>query len=149
MIIRRELKLIVVFAGKYSKEYFRKTGELRHITKLKPWPLFDVLTEKYEWDHQVAKGKQTTSNSLLWSDQLTYCDCRVCWLVASHVVLRSKRESISTGLYQSSLHGRRLEECSRDANEAATLDQCWQETCVFKTTSSDKQWCNMLSYSQL
>ncbi len=30
-------------------------GELRHITKLKPWPLFEVLIEKYEWDHQVAE----------------------------------------------------------------------------------------------
>ena len=44
-------------AGKYSKEYFRKTGELRHITKLKPWPLYDVLTEKYEWDQGQAKGE--------------------------------------------------------------------------------------------
>ena len=43
--------------GKYSKEYFRKTGELRHITKLKPWPLYDVLTEKYEWEPQLAKGE--------------------------------------------------------------------------------------------
>ena len=43
--------------GKYSKEYFRKTGELRHITKLKPWPLYDVLTEKYEWDPAQAKGE--------------------------------------------------------------------------------------------
>ena len=42
--------------GKYSKEYFRKTGELRHITKLKPWPLYDVLTEKYEWEPAQAKG---------------------------------------------------------------------------------------------
>ena len=30
-------------------------GELRHITKLKPWPLYEVLTEKYEWDAQTAK----------------------------------------------------------------------------------------------
>jgi len=45
----------IAMSGKYSKEYFRKTGELRHITKLKPWPLFDVLTEKYEWDPTVAK----------------------------------------------------------------------------------------------
>ena len=29
----------IALSGKYSKEYFRKTGELRHITKLKPWPL--------------------------------------------------------------------------------------------------------------
>jgi len=45
----------IAMSGKYSKEYFRKTGELRHITKLKPWPLFDVLTEKYEWDPTTAK----------------------------------------------------------------------------------------------
>ena len=31
------------------------SGELRHITKLKPWPLFNVLTEKYDWDPKVAK----------------------------------------------------------------------------------------------
>ena len=31
-------------------------GELRHITKLKPWRLYDVLTEKYEWDPEVAQG---------------------------------------------------------------------------------------------
>ena len=35
---------------------FLPLGELRHITKLKPWPLFDVLTEKYEWDAEVAKS---------------------------------------------------------------------------------------------
>lgn len=45
----------IAMSGKYSKEYFRKTGELRHITKLKPWPLYDVLTEKYEWDPKTAK----------------------------------------------------------------------------------------------
>jgi len=46
----------IAMSGKYSKEYFRKTGELRHITKLKPWPLYDVLTEKYEWDPVQAKA---------------------------------------------------------------------------------------------
>jgi len=45
----------IAFSGKYSKEFFKKTGELRHITKLKPWPLYDVLTEKYEWEPEVAK----------------------------------------------------------------------------------------------
>lgn len=45
----------IALSGKYSKEYFRKTGELRHITKLKPWPLYDVLTEKYEWEPSIAR----------------------------------------------------------------------------------------------
>jgi serine/threonine protein kinase len=46
---------LIATSGKYSKEFFRKNGELRNITKLKPWPLFDVLTDKYEWDPQVAE----------------------------------------------------------------------------------------------
>ena len=31
-------------------------GELRHITKLRPWGLYEVLTEKYEWTHGDALG---------------------------------------------------------------------------------------------
>uniref|UniRef100_A0A8D0L9T8 non-specific serine/threonine protein kinase n=1 Tax=Sphenodon punctatus TaxID=8508 RepID=A0A8D0L9T8_SPHPU len=45
-------KLIV--AGKYSKEFFTKKGDLKHITKLKPWGLFEVLVEKYEWSQEDA-----------------------------------------------------------------------------------------------
>ena len=30
-------------------------GELRHINMLKPWSLFDVLIEKYEWDPKIAQ----------------------------------------------------------------------------------------------
>ena len=33
---------------------FHFLGELRHITKLKPWSLYDVLVEKYEWDPKDA-----------------------------------------------------------------------------------------------
>lgn len=45
-------KLIV--AGKYSKEFFTKKGDLKHITKLKPWGLLEVLVEKYEWPQEAA-----------------------------------------------------------------------------------------------
>ncbi|KAM9247406.1 SRSF protein kinase 2 isoform 2-T2 [Leptosomus discolor] len=41
-------------SGKYSREFFNRRGELRHITKLKPWSLFDVLVEKYGWPHEDA-----------------------------------------------------------------------------------------------
>uniref|UniRef100_A0A6I8S2M9 non-specific serine/threonine protein kinase n=1 Tax=Xenopus tropicalis TaxID=8364 RepID=A0A6I8S2M9_XENTR len=47
-------KLIV--AGKYSKEFFTKKGDLKHISKLKPWGLYDVLVEKYEWAEEDAAG---------------------------------------------------------------------------------------------
>lgn len=36
-------------SGRYSREYFNRRGELRHISNLKPWGLFEVLLEKYEW----------------------------------------------------------------------------------------------------
>ncbi|XP_057213076.1 SRSF protein kinase 3 [Triplophysa rosa] len=36
-------------SGRYSREYFNRRGELRHIANLKPWALFEVLLEKYEW----------------------------------------------------------------------------------------------------
>lgn len=29
-------------------------GELRHITKLKPWGLIEVLIQKYQWDDRSA-----------------------------------------------------------------------------------------------
>lgn len=29
-------------------------GDLKHITKLKPWGLFEVLVEKYEWSQEEA-----------------------------------------------------------------------------------------------
>jgi len=45
----------IAFSGRYSKEFFRKNGELRHINMLKPWSLFDVLIEKYEWDPKIAQ----------------------------------------------------------------------------------------------
>ncbi|XP_046881248.1 SRSF protein kinase 1b isoform X2 [Hypomesus transpacificus] len=53
-------KLIMV--GKYSKEFFTKKGDLRHITRLKPWGLLEVLVEKYDWSREEA---QTFSSFLL------------------------------------------------------------------------------------
>ncbi|KAJ7998896.1 hypothetical protein DPEC_G00209730 [Dallia pectoralis] len=44
----------LILAGKYSKEFFTKKGDLRHITRLKPWGLLEVLVEKYEWSKEAA-----------------------------------------------------------------------------------------------
>lgn len=33
--------------GKYAKDYFNRHGELRHIKKMRFWPLDKVLNEKY------------------------------------------------------------------------------------------------------
>ncbi|XP_069040142.1 SRSF protein kinase 3 isoform X2 [Lepisosteus oculatus] len=41
-------------SGRYSREYFNRRGELRHISNLKPWALYEVLLEKYEWPLEQA-----------------------------------------------------------------------------------------------
>ncbi|TKR76630.1 hypothetical protein L596_017743 [Steinernema carpocapsae] len=46
-------------AGIYKKgtewrNLFHKSGRLLHITQLKPWSMFDVLTQKYHWSEQDA-----------------------------------------------------------------------------------------------
>uniref|UniRef100_A0A3Q4GL45 non-specific serine/threonine protein kinase n=1 Tax=Neolamprologus brichardi TaxID=32507 RepID=A0A3Q4GL45_NEOBR len=64
------IPLPFALSGRYSREYFSRRGEtggkvgtlvaadgkaweffcdLRHISNLKPWGLFEVLLEKYEW----------------------------------------------------------------------------------------------------
>ncbi|CAI8044191.1 SRSF protein kinase 3, partial [Geodia barretti] len=44
----------IALSGHYSKEYFNRKGELRHIHNLRPWGLRDVLTEKYHWEVEEA-----------------------------------------------------------------------------------------------
>uniref|UniRef100_A0A8B9JK37 non-specific serine/threonine protein kinase n=1 Tax=Astyanax mexicanus TaxID=7994 RepID=A0A8B9JK37_ASTMX len=43
-----------LFEPHSGEDYSRDEGELRHITKLKPWSLFDVLVEKYGWSAEDA-----------------------------------------------------------------------------------------------
>jgi serine/threonine protein kinase len=44
----------IAMMGKYSSEFFNKRGQLRHINQLRPWELYEVLTEKYEWSTKDA-----------------------------------------------------------------------------------------------
>ena len=41
--------------GKYSKNFFNKKGDLKHIQKLNYWPLDEVLHEKYSFSREDAK----------------------------------------------------------------------------------------------
>ncbi|XP_072350510.1 SRSF protein kinase 3-like isoform X2 [Scyliorhinus torazame] len=41
-------------SGRYSREFFNRRGDLRHIKKLKLWTLYEVLVEKYEWSFELA-----------------------------------------------------------------------------------------------
>ncbi|XP_049844243.1 SRSF protein kinase 3-like isoform X3 [Schistocerca gregaria] len=68
----------IIFSGKHSREFFSRKGELRRITKLKPWGLVEVLTEKYSWDHKKAKAFADFLTPMLAYDPLeraTAADC--------------------------------------------------------------------------
>lgn len=44
----------LALAGKYSSEFFSKKGELKHIHKLKPWGLAEVMAQKYKFPKEEA-----------------------------------------------------------------------------------------------
>ncbi|KAL1741179.1 kinase-like domain-containing protein [Schizophyllum fasciatum] len=46
----------IAFAGKYSSEFFNRKGELRHIAKLRYWPLDAVLHDKYLFPRPEAEA---------------------------------------------------------------------------------------------
>ncbi|BFI43522.1 serine/threonine-protein kinase SRPK3 [Marchantia polymorpha subsp. ruderalis] len=45
----------VALGGRYSRDYFNRHGELRHIRKLRYWPLDGVLVEKYDFTKHDAE----------------------------------------------------------------------------------------------
>lgn len=45
----------LIHEGKYSRQYFNRKGELRHIHSLKMWGLEDVLVDKYHFSRKVRK----------------------------------------------------------------------------------------------
>jgi len=49
-----EIPKSVAFSGKYSSEFFNRKGELRHINKLRFWPLEAVLHDKYLFPKEEA-----------------------------------------------------------------------------------------------
>ncbi|KAG9051120.1 serine/threonine protein kinase, CMGC group [Tulasnella sp. UAMH 9824] len=54
MELMGEMPKSVAFAGKYSADFFNRRGELRHIHKLRYWPLQSVLHDKYLLPQQDA-----------------------------------------------------------------------------------------------
>ncbi|RZC70604.1 hypothetical protein C5167_033735 [Papaver somniferum] len=45
----------IALGGRYSRDFFNRHGDLRHIRRLRFWPLHKVLAEKYEFSEQDAK----------------------------------------------------------------------------------------------
>ncbi|KAL6111286.1 srpk3 [Pungitius sinensis] len=65
-------------SGRNSKRYFNRKGQLRHISKLKPWSLFEILLEKYEWPREEASKFSSfllTMLELLPEERATAAQC--------------------------------------------------------------------------
>ena len=69
---------------------FAFLGELRHITRLKPWNLVDVLIEKYQWDEVTALEFADFLLPMLDLDPLTRATASQClrhpWLSAEEPI---------------------------------------------------------------
>lgn len=50
-----EMPKSLALSGKYSHDMFNRRGELRHINRLRFWPLLSVLKEKYLMDAEEAE----------------------------------------------------------------------------------------------
>ncbi|GFZ02457.1 ser/arg-rich protein kinase 4 [Actinidia rufa] len=46
----------IALGGRYSRDFFNRYGDLRHIRRLRFWPLNKVLSEKYEFNEQDASA---------------------------------------------------------------------------------------------
>ncbi|KAK8628964.1 hypothetical protein V6N13_077824 [Hibiscus sabdariffa] len=44
----------IALGGRYSRDFFNRHGDLRHIRRLRIWPLSKVLMEKYDFSEQDA-----------------------------------------------------------------------------------------------
>lgn len=64
-----EIPKRIINSGKQSRQFFNRKGELRHISGLKPWDLYDVLTEKYHWDPKDAREFTSFLRPMLEFDQ--------------------------------------------------------------------------------
>ena len=49
----------ISLSGKYSKNFFTKRGDLKHIHQLKFWPIHEVLQEKYHFSERDAREVAT------------------------------------------------------------------------------------------
>ncbi|VDL80768.1 unnamed protein product [Nippostrongylus brasiliensis] len=57
--------------GQHWKEFFNKQGRLLHIHQLKPWPLLDVLRQKYDWPFEQARQFASFLIPMLAFDQVS------------------------------------------------------------------------------
>lgn len=67
-------------SGKFAGDFFNRRGELRNIRKLKPWPLAEVLRDKYQFPEKDAKAIAAFVMPMLEYDPDRRASARQCLL---------------------------------------------------------------------
>ena len=88
-------------------DFFKKDGTLRRISKLKPWPLKNVLVEKYEWDEMAAEGFSQFLLPMLHPDPARRATAAQClkhpWITNTDVIIRVREVPVQMVENQRSL----------------------------------------------
>lgn len=117
-----------IMHGTYSKDFFKKDGTLRRISKLKPWPLKNVLVEKYEWDEMTAEGFSQFLLPMLHPDPARRATAAQClkhpWLTNTDVITRGiDNTNLDDGDYPSSDGDDHAAEMDKYARDFLSKDQ--------------------------
>jgi len=87
-------------SGKYSKKFFNKRGDLKHISKLNYWPLRDVFHEKYRFSEKAAEEFASFLEMMLRvdpKDRATALDClKHPWLTSCEPRSQPKKATAAT-----------------------------------------------------
>lgn len=113
----------LALSGKYSQDLFTRKGELRHIHKLRMWPLQDVLHEKYLMPRVEADFLTDFLSKMLALDPLQRATAQE---MAQHPWLAVKdeeMEDVSTCPPSGDVRdGSELQETVQDALERESMD---------------------------
>lgn len=87
--------------GRYSRDLFNRFGDLRHIRRLRFWPLTNVLREKYELNEKDANETADFLTQILEfvpEKRLTAAQCLTHpWIIGRHITPSNKPKEVENG----------------------------------------------------
>ncbi|CBJ30526.1 Serine/threonine-protein kinase SRPK1, putative [Ectocarpus siliculosus] len=124
----------LIHEGKYSRQYFNRKGDLRHIHSLKMWGLEDVLVDKYHFSRKDAREAAAFIRPMLEMDPDKRASAQQMldhpWLQGlgtpaedEHVLSYTRRDvQGGRGAAQANTPSPSADDQSRDAPEASVPD---------------------------
>lgn len=112
----------VALGGRYSRDFFNRYGDLRHIRRLRVWPLNKVLLEKYDFSEQDANDMADFLVAILDfapEKRPTAAEClRHPWIEAGLRLLEPSMADLEAKGHKHSPFEKKREKDDRDAMEA-------------------------------